>query len=156
MSSVWLAGKKLVSVREEIHSIISLFCPPAYLMTTLELDKVWEVDYTLFDAEIASICTLESTVLSSISKDTLVNWSDKWIDILTDKLRSFVILFERYHRLRPSSIHSCQVAFSHWKARYKMYTASCHMCSSCTPCAEINPPNVSYHLRELRYNSRSD
>ena len=87
VSSVWLAGKKLMTIREEIHSIISLFCPPAYLMTTLELDKVWEVDYTLFDAEIASICTLESTVLSSISKDTLVNWSVKWIDILTDKLR---------------------------------------------------------------------
>ena len=65
--SVWLAGKKLVAVREEIHSVVSLFCPPAYLMTILELDKVWEEDYILFDAEIASICTSESSALSSIS-----------------------------------------------------------------------------------------
>ena len=88
VSSVWLAGKKLVTVREELHSTISIFCPPACLMTTQELDRVWEEDYTSLDAEIASICTSESHVCTSISKDTLVNWSDKWVDILTEKFRN--------------------------------------------------------------------
>ncbi|KAI6653530.1 hypothetical protein LOD99_3425 [Oopsacas minuta] len=87
VSSVWLAGRKLVAVQQELRSIIILYCPRAYMMSISEIDEVWDKYYTSYDLELADSCTSTSSlVITSISKDTLVNWSDKWIDILIDKL----------------------------------------------------------------------
>ena len=69
-SKLWtlLARKeKLLTIKDEIHSIISHFCPPAHFMTTLELEQIWEQNYTHFDAQISSSCKSEF-------KDTHVCW----------------------------------------------------------------------------------
>ncbi|KAI6651816.1 Eukaryotic translation initiation factor 2-alpha kinase 1 [Oopsacas minuta] len=87
LCSTWLAGRKLVTVQQELRSIIILYCPRAYMMSIREIDEVWDKYYTSYDLELANSCTSTSSlVLPSISKDTLVNWSDRWIDVLIDKL----------------------------------------------------------------------
>ena len=86
VSSVWLASRRLMNVRNGIQSILMFYCPPTYNMSSQEIDHLWENSYMQFEPEIAEICTSKSKVFSSIFKDTLVNWSDNRIDILQEKL----------------------------------------------------------------------
>ena len=87
VSSVWIAGRILLDVRHELHTIIMLYCPPAYNLSPPEIDQIWNNSYAPLDAEVSEYCTSKSQLLSSVSRDSLLEFSDKWVDIILEKLQ---------------------------------------------------------------------
>ena len=87
VSSVWIASRRLVEIRHELHTIIMLHCPPAYNLSPPEIDLIWNNSYPSLDTEVAKFCSRKSKLLSSLSKDSLLESSSKWVDILLEKLQ---------------------------------------------------------------------
>ena len=87
VSSVWITSRRLVEIRHELHTVIMLHCPPAYNLSPQEIDLIWNNSYPSLDTEVAEYCSCKSKLLSSLSKDSLLEFSDKLVDILLEKLQ---------------------------------------------------------------------
>ena len=86
VSSVWIAGRILLDVRHELHTVIMLYCPPAYSLSPPEIDQIWNNSYAPLDAEVSEYCSSKSQLLSGVSRESLLEFSDKWLDALLEGL----------------------------------------------------------------------
>ena len=51
-----------------------------------EIDNIWNNSYLPLDAEVSEYCSSKSQLLSGVSRESLLEFSDKWVDALLERL----------------------------------------------------------------------
>ena len=121
VSSVWIAGRILLDVHHELHTIIMLYCPPAYDLSHPEIDNIWNNSYLPLDAEVSEYCSSKSQLLSGVSRESLLEFSDKWVDALLERLE--YTPFESNPSFEPMIFIPMKPDFSrNWKSYYSIST----------------------------------